>query len=155
MEVTLPRKINSNSGRPYVEAAIKAAAMAGLNCSELSESQRDLMKIARDELVSVSERAIQEESRLKGYRVETTKNIWAKGRPLRATLAERYLVEHRGIPPEVIPRLTLKFLEEGASYSELDVMGVKQRKINPDPALLVPIESPQVKVCTYSEFIYH
>ena len=141
--------IQGHSGRPYIEAAIEAAAMAGINCSELSESQRDLMKIARDELVSVSERAIQEESRLKGYRVETAKNIWGKGRPLSATLAERYLVEHRGIPPEVIPRLTLKFLEEGASYSELDVMGVKQRKINPDPALLVPIESPQVKVCTY------
>ena len=52
MEVTLPRKINSHSGRPYVEAAIKAATMAGLNCSELSQSQRDLMKTVRDELVS-------------------------------------------------------------------------------------------------------
>ena len=52
MEVTLPVKINSHSGSPYVEAAIKAAAMAGLNCSELSQSQRDLMKTVRDELVS-------------------------------------------------------------------------------------------------------
>ena len=30
-------------------------------------------------------------------------------------------------------------------------MGVRQRKVNPDPALLVPIESPQVKVCTASD----
>jgi len=135
--------IQGCSGRPYVEAAIEAATMAGLNCSELSESQRDLMRTVRDELISESERALQEESRLKGYRVETAKNIWAKGQPLAATLAERYLVEHRGIPPEVIPRLTLKFLEEGATYSELDIMGVRQRKVNPDPALLVPIESPQ------------
>ena len=52
MEVTLPGKINSHSGMPYVEAAIKAAAMAGLNCSELSQSQRDLMNTVRDELVS-------------------------------------------------------------------------------------------------------
>ena len=52
MKVKLPLKINRHSGRPYVEAAIEAAAMAGLNCSELSESQRDLMKTVRDELVS-------------------------------------------------------------------------------------------------------
>ena len=45
-------KINSCSGRPYVEAAIEAATMAGLNCSELSESQRDLMRTVRDELIS-------------------------------------------------------------------------------------------------------
>ena len=58
-------------------------------------------------MVSGSERALQEESRLKGYRVETAKNIWAKGQTLATTLAERYLVEHRGIPPEVIPRSVL------------------------------------------------
>ena len=52
MKVVLPVKINSCSGRPYVEAAIEAATMAGLNCSQLSESQRDLMRTVRDELIS-------------------------------------------------------------------------------------------------------
>ena len=116
-----------------------------------------------------TERKLQEESRAKSLRVETARNIWEGGVPLKDTLGEAYLVDHRGIPSDVLSRwgynsqlifpitstsvcssrrLSLQFLEPGAVYVEFDVMGMKQKKVNNGPALLVPVEDHQVRILT-------
>ena len=50
------------------------------------------------------DRLLQEDSRAKQLRIDTARNIWGKRVALKGTLGEKYLVEHRQIPEETLPR---------------------------------------------------
>lgn len=125
----------------YGEAAVKAAALAGIDYQGSDTEAREKQLV--EDLAEHTERQLQAENRLKNLRIETARNIWRAGVPLQGTLGETYLVKHRGIPAEVLSRLSLQFLEPGVPYTEYDLMGMKQKRFNNDPALLVPVEDPK------------
>ena len=75
-------------------------------------------------------------------RILAAQNIWQICNNLKGSLAEVYLVEHRHIPQELIPRLAFKFLPRDTlwSYTDYDKHGVPLQVKNRTPALVVPVK---------------
>ncbi len=70
-------------------------------------------------------------------------SIWKQTTAMKGTLAEKYLVDHRGILPEVIDseRLRYRFLPPGTDYLDVTMNGQLKPKTNTVPALVVPVRN--------------
>ncbi len=76
------------------------------------------------------------------------RQLWERSVPLKGSLGETYLVEHRGIHREVIDRLAFAFVDEG---SDADC---KQQLSRGSPAVLVPVLNTSSQL-TGEQRIYH
>ena len=78
-----------------------------------------------------------------GHRILAAQNIWQNSRRLKGSLAEKYLVDHRSIPPDIIPRLAFRFLPRDTlwSYTDYNNDGEPIQVKNYTPALVVPVKN--------------
>ena len=83
------------------------------------------------------------------YRILAAQSLWQSCKRLRGSLAEKYLVKHRCIPQDVIPRLAFKFLPRDTlwSYTDYDKNGEPLQVKNYNPALIVPVKNKNNELC--------
>ena len=126
--------MHQNKDLSYAEAVARAADIAGLKHTDLKTNQQ----VVAEGFIDQYQVDQVERDRM---RIETAVGIWNQCQDLKGSLVETYLTQHRHIPVEVIDRLSFKYLESGVEYVDRDDMGVKVRKVNKSPALVVPVEN--------------
>lgn len=124
--------IMQEKGLSFSEALKEGASISGLGITETVSIER---KKPSD---SITEKAEEKNKRL------SAQSIVEGGRPLKGTLAEVYLKQHRAIQnPE---RLQMYYWPVGAKWKALDEQGRLQEKTNQIPALLIPAHNAKGEV---------
>lgn len=75
--------------------------------------------------------------------VQTACNLWNASQPIANTLAEKYLVKHRGIPSQAVPHMEFRFMPKGMNYHHA-LSGEDRRIRVPSLILRVENESGQI-----------
>ena len=127
-----------------VEAGAKIANRLKLETSQRSEND-SLTSEDKTLKTTIPKNKVRNDGE---HRILAAQNIWQNSRRLKGSLAEKYLVDHRSIPPDIIPRLAFKFLPRDTlwSYTDYNNDGEPIQMKNYTPALVVPVKNIDDKI---------
>ncbi len=124
-------------GMNFVDALKKGAEIA--NLSE-SQAQTDHY-IVREKQNPAHQVKIETEHKQK---VEAAQSIWMGSQPLKGTLSERYLQQHRNI--QATDNLEIRHWPKGAKWVDYNDQGLRIERINKIPAAVIKAEDHQGNV---------
>lgn len=117
--------IMTSHNLPFKEAIKVAADLAGIHQYDNG---------IKANTVNKNNKAITSEAEIKA-RISSAKSIWDGSKDAKGTLAEQYLIKHRGI--HNIDRLDVRYWPKGATWKNTNDQGVLETTINKIPALVV------------------
>ena len=132
----------------YAEAIKMGALIAGISDKDLKANKAIGGEFHTEDMgwsIKESRKNLDSYDKAQNQRKLVAQEIWDKSVELEGSLGEVYLVKHRRIPPETIPRLEFKFLPhrspwETISYTDYDDNGMPYKVDNITPSLVVPVK---------------